>query len=66
MKAFKKLNKKVMSYFKVHPVYNSFIHLFVGVGAGLMIVPLIPGDLNMWGIGLIVLGILAHLVALAG
>jgi hypothetical protein len=66
MKALKKLNKKATSYFKAHPIYNSFIHIFIGVGAGFMIVPLIPGDLNMWGIGLIVLGILGHLVALAG
>lgn len=66
MKVFKKLNKKVTSFFKAHPIYNSFIHLFIGVGAGLMIVPLVPGDLNIWGAGLIVLGIIAHLVALVG
>ncbi len=54
----------MMKYFRAHPVYNSFVHLFIGVGAGIMVVPLIPGDLLWWGIGLIVLGILGHLVAL--
>lgn len=66
MKEFKKMNKKVVGFFKAHPVYNSFIHLFIGMGAGFMLMPVVPGDLNMWGAALIVLGIIGHLVVLVG
>ena len=53
--------KKVESYFKKNVLYNSFVHLIIGVGIGILITyPLVGSHPLRWGIGLFVLGLLGH------
>lgn len=57
--------KKIHSYFKTHPVYNSGVHMLIGVGLGaLLTYPYFGTHPVRWGLALIVVGILAHLYPL--
>lgn len=57
--------KKITAYLGKHPVYNSFIHLLIGIGIGaLLAYPFFGTHPLRWGLGLIVLGLLGHLYPL--
>lgn len=54
--------KKMLAYFKVHPTYNSFVHMLIGIGVGaLLTYPLFGVHPVRWGVVLIIIGLLAHL-----
>ena len=64
MKGCCKTYDKIMKYFKAHPVYNSVVHVMAGIGLGLLLArPLIDHPVK-WGVGLIVVAVLAHLYPL--
>lgn len=57
--------KKIKAYFTKHPTYNSFVHITIGVGIGaLLTYPYFGSHPIRWGIGLIVVGLAAHLYPL--
>lgn len=56
-----KMYKKALKYFSAHPYYNSFIHLLIGIGVGILITyPFVGAHPIRWGVTLVVLGLLAH------
>lgn len=53
-----------MNYMKNHPSYNGFVHLFIGLGAGILITyPYIDHPVRLGG-ALIALGLIGHLYPL--
>lgn len=56
--------KKVANYMRAHPSYNSFVHLSIGLGAGILITyPYIDHPVRL-GTTLIALGLIGHLYPL--
>ena len=57
--------KKMLNFAKEHPYYNSFVHLLIGTGFGILITyPYIGDHPVRWGVGFIALGVLGHLYPL--
>lgn len=57
--------KQIKTYFKAHPTYNSFVHILIGIGLGVLLThPVFGGHTLRWGVGLVVLGLLGHLYPL--
>ncbi len=57
--------KKLDSYFKKHAVYNAVTHMLIGLGVGILLArPLVGPHPVRWGLGLLVLGLVAHLYPL--
>lgn len=57
--------KKLSSYFAKHTQYNSVVHFVIGLGIGILLTRSFfdPHPLR-WGVGLLVIGLLAHLYPL--
>ena len=54
--------KKIERYFGKHPYYNSFVHVTVGVGLGILFARPYAGEHPLrWGLGLVAVGLAAHL-----
>lgn len=57
--------KQITGYFKTHPVYNSMIHLLIGLGIGaLLTYPVFGSHPLRWGLVLVTIGLLGHLYPL--
>lgn len=57
--------KKIESFLKVHTNYNSFIHILVGVGIGILLThSLFDPHPIRWGFLFLAVGILGHLYPL--
>lgn len=57
--------KKITSYLEKRPIYNSSIHIIIGVGIGILITyPFVQTHPVRWGAALLVIGILGHLYPL--
>ncbi|MCL4397738.1 hypothetical protein M1403_01780 [Patescibacteria group bacterium] len=53
--------KRVLKYLSAHPVYNSMVHLLIGVGIGILITyPLVVTHPIRWAAVFIGLGVLGH------
>ncbi|MBI2268098.1 MAG: hypothetical protein HYU80_01460 [Candidatus Blackburnbacteria bacterium] len=56
--------KTVTAYFKKHVLYNSLVHVLGGVGVGILVArPYVTNPVR-WGLGLLVISIVAHLYPL--
>lgn len=56
---------RIYKYSRRHPVYNSAVHMLIGVGLGaLLTYPIFGSHPVKWGIGLIAVGLLGHLYPL--
>lgn len=61
------MQKKIESYFKKHPYYNSVVHLLIGAGVGVLVTyPFIGIHPLRWGVGFLILGVLGYLYPLGG
>lgn len=59
------MNKTIMAYFKLHPMYSGAVHLIAGIGIGaLLAYPIFGLHPVRWGIGLIALAILGKVYPL--
>lgn len=57
--------KQLEKYFGKHVLYNSVVHVLIGMGLGILLTyPVIGAHPLRWGVGLITVGILAHLYPL--
>lgn len=57
--------KKLLKYFSQHPVYNSFTHLVIGVGVGILLTyPFVGIHPLRWGLSFLALGLLGHIYPL--
>lgn len=57
--------KKCNSYFKKHVNYNSLTHVLIGMGLGILVTyPFVGVHPVRWGVGFLVVGVLAHLYPL--
>ncbi len=51
-----------MAYFKKYPMYNSFVHVVIGLGLGaLLTYPVAGAHPLRWGLGILAIGLLGHL-----
>lgn len=56
---------KIENYFKNHPSFNSFVHLFIGIGIGILLTnPLFIPHSIWWGFFFLALGSLGHIYPL--
>lgn len=57
--------KKIRRYFEKHADYNAFVHLFAGIGVGILITyPMVGPHPVRWGLGFLTLAVLGHLYPL--
>lgn len=53
--------RKILSYFKKHPCFNSTVHVLLGVGIGMLVTyPFVGIHPLRWGLGFLVVGLLGH------
>lgn len=58
------MHKAITAYFKKHVLYNSAVHVLGGIGVGILIArPYIVNPVR-WGVGLLVISLVAHLYPL--
>lgn len=58
-----KFIKKAEKYFSQHAYYNSFVHLWIGIGFGILITnPLVGEHPVRWAAAFIITGLLGHMV----
>ncbi|MCL5438747.1 MAG: hypothetical protein M1268_02025 [Patescibacteria group bacterium] len=54
--------KQIYNYFKKHPMYNSLVHVTIGVGIGILITyPFIGAHPLRWGGIILLIGIIGHI-----
>lgn len=59
--------KQAEKYFSKHVMYNSFVHLVIGIGLGILLTyPVVGIHPLRWGIGLVVVGLFAHVYPVLG
>lgn len=57
--------QQMKEYFGAHPMYNSVVHLLIGVGFGILVTyPLVGSHPLRWGVGILAVGLLGHLYPL--
>lgn len=57
--------QKIRKYFKEHVDYNGFVHMFAGIGIGILITyPLVGAHPIRWGVAFLLVAILGHLYPL--
>ena len=53
--------KKLLKYFSAHAVYNSAVHVVIGMGIGIILAwPIFLPHPVRWGVGLIAIGLAGH------
>lgn len=57
--------KKIKDYFKKYPLYNSSVHVLIGMGIGILITyPFVGSHPVRWGLSVLVVGLVGHLYPL--
>ena len=57
--------QKIRKYFKDHADYNAFVHMFAGIGIGILITyPLVGNHPVRWGLLFLIIAVLGHLYPL--
>lgn len=57
--------KIIRKYFKEHIDYNGFVHMFAGIGIGILITyPLVGNHPLRWGMVFLLVAVLGHLYPL--
>jgi hypothetical protein len=53
--------KKVLAYFKKYPIYNSLVHVVIGMGLGILVTYPVAGTHPLrWGLGILAIGLIGH------
>lgn len=57
--------KRIETYFKKHPNYNSAVHILAGIGIGVLFTyPLVKTHPLRWGVAFLIVGLAGHLYPL--